>query len=148
MTSRANITTIFHTNKNFVHWIAPASGSIKQITVNLTDTSTLYSIPLGTGGDTTISKDDIVFMLYKNNNDTSLTANTVGEITASAGDFSISSSVGRKFTIPCDTGLFSGSREFDPGDVLKMGGFLPNANGGSSADAEIVITYELSASGV
>jgi hypothetical protein len=148
MTSRANITTIFHSNKNFVQWIAPASGSIKQIAVNLTDVSTLYSIPITTGGNTTTSKDNIIFMLYKNNDENSLTNNFVGHITASAGDYSISSSVGRKFTIPCDTGLFSGSSTFDPGDVLKMGGFLPNANAGTSADAEIVITYELSGSGV
>jgi hypothetical protein len=148
MNSRANFTTIFHNNKNFLQWIAPASGSIKNITVNLTDVSTLYSIPLTTGGNTVTSKDDIIFILYKNNNDTTITSNFVGHLTASATTLSISSSVGRKFSIPCNTGLFSGSSTFDSGDLLKMATYLPNANGGTSADAEIVLTYEVSASSV
>ena len=148
MNSRANFTTIFHNNKNFLQWIAPASGSIKNITVNLTDVSTLYSIPLTTGGNTVTSKDDIIFILFKNNNDTTITSNFVGHLTASATTLSISSSVGRKFSIPCNTGLFSGSSTFDSGDLLKMATYLPNANGGTSADAEIVLTYEVSASSV
>ena len=90
----------------------------------------------------------IIFVLFKNNNDTTITSNFVGYLTASATTLSISSSVGRKFSIPCNTGLFSGSSTFDPDDLLKMDAYLPNADTGTSADAEIVLTYELSASTV